>query len=298
MTIKQLDSSRMNPARLNGAVDVSFMASQHIVCIGIGGASGLCENLVRSGLGKLTAVDFDTVDAVNLCTQGFYTDDIGLPKVDALGKRLKNINPDLEYHAVQANFLTMSDSEIEALIAGADLLMMMTDDFHAQAKGNKVALHHQIPALFAIMYEKARCAEITFSIPGVTPGCHRCAVSSRYDAYKEGYVNNVTATGSTIFHTYYLNSCLGFISLAILHRNVQDTEFSNWFGNNWDRNLIQLRMHPEYGKTYNSLFERTFRDKPLVVSFDSVWQKVEPEAPPKYAACPDCGGTGDLQKKN
>ncbi|HJQ24194.1 MAG TPA: ThiF family adenylyltransferase [Blastocatellia bacterium] len=265
-----------------------------IVGVGIGGAVGLYEDLVRCNLGTLTAVDFDSVDESNLTTQGFEKSDVGIPKTYALGKRIRGINPALNYKPITGDFLKLSESEIEELVRPADLLMFMTDDFHAQARGNLVALKFQIPALFAIVYERARCAEITFIIPGVTPACHRCAVSPRYKEYKDGYKNIVKQQSSTIFQTHYLNSCLGLLALAILHRNTKGLEFSNWFGDSWRKNLIQLRMHPSYGTNERSIFRRNFESSPNVFTFDAVWQNIEPEAPPKYEACPDCGGTGDL----
>ena len=287
----------MDPKRLTGAVDVERMAHSHVVCIGVGGSNGLLEDLVRSGLGALTAMDFDTVDPSNLCTQGFTRSDIGQPKVEALGARLKTIHPEMRYTGLKQDFLTLSDEEVDALIGEANLLLMMTDDFHAQARGNKAALRNGIPALFAMVYEKARAAEATFVIPSVTPACHRCAVSDRYRAYlEEGYENDVESTGSTVFHTRYVNACLGLLALAILHRDRGDLELGGWFGKGWDRNLVQMRMSPHYGvDREGSLFHRLGAENPRIFAFDALWQRIEPEAPPKYdEACPDCGGTGML----
>ena len=297
-TPTQPEGPPMDPKRLNGAVDVARMGQTHVVCIGVGGANGLVEDLVRSGLGALTVMDFDTVDASNLCTQGFERGDIGLHKVDALGERVRRINPDLRYTGLKQDFLALEDREVDALLGDADLLLMMTDDFHAQARGNKVALRNGTPALFAMVYEKARAAEATFVIPGVTPGCHRCAVSDRYRAYlEEAYENDVESTGSTVFHTRYLNACLGLLALAILHRDSDGLELGGWFPKQWDRNLLQVRMSPRYGvDREGSLFHRLGAENPRVFVFDSVWQRIEPEAPPKYAqACPDCGGVGHLE---
>lgn len=177
----------------------------------------------------------------------------------------------------------------------ADILLMMTDDFHAQSFGNRVSLKYRLPTVFALMYEKARCSEITFNVPGITPGCHRCATSSRYAAYKNGYTNDVESTGSTVFHTQYLNSAIGLVSLAILHRKSNDVELGNWFKQTWERNLIQLRTHPDFGKEDGDIFQKSFGKEPRVFTFDSVWQKVEAESSPKYKEpCPDCGGIGNL----
>jgi hypothetical protein len=287
-------SQEFNSQRLEGSVDTRLMRDAKVVCVGIGGANGICESLVRSGLGHIVLVDFDNVDSNNLVTQGYYIDDIGKPKVDVLKERLLNINRQLKVETFNRDFTEIPDGDMKAIMDGTDLILMMTDSFHAQARGNIIGLRHQVPTVFAMVYELARCAEITFMIPGVTPACHRCAVSDRYNAYlKKGYQNKVTSTGSTHFHTTYLNGAIGLLALSILHRRTRGVEFGGWFGSKWDRNLIQLRMSPFYD---SPLFARTFEGIERVYCMDSVWQRIEPERPPKYENCPDCGGQGNLKK--
>jgi len=62
--------------------------------IGIAGAGGLgsncAVNLVRVGFEKLTIVDFDRVDAANLDRQFYFLDQVGMDKVEALEKELRN----------------------------------------------------------------------------------------------------------------------------------------------------------------------------------------------------------------
>lgn len=284
--------SGFSTERLSGSVDTVLISRSHVVVVGVGGAYGICEDLVRTGIGKLTIIDFDVVSDTNLATQGYYIDDIGKPKVDALSNTLRRINPSIQVIPVNKNFLEMSEAEVTDIISDASLLLMMTDDFNAQKRGNLFSLKYKIPAIFAIMYEKARGAEITFNIPGITPACHRCAVSPRYKQYDMGYQNIVTSQGSNSFQTHYLNSVIGMIALSILHVNSENVEFSQWYGDRWERNLVQIRINPSYE---NRLFKEI--NNPRAFNFDSVWQKIEEEKPPKYDyACPDCGGYGDLLK--
>jgi ThiF family protein len=282
----------IDTSRMLGSIDAKLMHAAKIVCIGIGGSNQICENLVRSNLGNLVCIDFDIVDETNIATQGYYFRDISRLKVDALGDRLAQLNPNVNYMGLNSDFLKLTDDEIESIVSGADLLLFMTDNFYAQAKGNLIALKYRIPSIFAMMYEKARCSEIFFWIPKITPGCFRCAVSSRYEAhYNNNFVNDVKAQAFTIFHVQYLNSIIGLLALAILHRNSIDLELSNWFGDYWDRNFIQIRMHSNYSMSENNLFFKTFQNNPRVFNFDAIWQKIEKECPPKYSySCPDCGG--------
>lgn len=70
------------------------------VKVGIGGAGGLGSNvammLARTGFIHLEIIDFDTIEPSNLNRQQYYLDEIGLPKVDVLKKRLLAINPNLK----------------------------------------------------------------------------------------------------------------------------------------------------------------------------------------------------------
>jgi hypothetical protein len=283
--------------KIKTSVDTDALRQTSIFAVGAGGANNIYENLVRLGVGKMTVVDFDKVSPTNLVTQGWYGDQLGKPKVEALRENAARLLPTSEAQVrtldfLQGDFLKMGDEELEHLAGNADLLMFMADDFYAQARGNRLALKLQKPAIFAMMYEKARCCEVTFTIPGVTPACHRCATSSRYEAYLvKQYSNDITSDGSLIFQTHAINSIIGMVALAILHNDKPGYEFSCWFGSHWKRNLLQFRLSPRYE---SNLFKRVF-GVPQAFCFDTVWQEIEPECAPKYSPCPDCGGAGDLR---
>jgi len=168
----------------------------------------------------------------------------------------------------------------------------LTDSFEAQSFGNKLALKYRKPAIWAGYYEKSHCAEIVFTIPGVTPGCFRCAVSPRYAEQNNSKEEiKASSASNTIFHSMLLDSYIGMLVLAILHNDTKGYEFSNWFGHYWDRNLIQIKVNPRYGNEPGSLFQRTFSNtEGRACNFNAVWQKIEPEVPPKYKFCPDCFG--------
>ena len=50
--------------------------------------------LVRSGFKHFEIIDHDVIDPSNLNRQQYFSDEVGLPKVDQLKKRLHAINPD------------------------------------------------------------------------------------------------------------------------------------------------------------------------------------------------------------
>jgi len=186
----------------------------------------------------------------------------------------------------------MTDKELDDIFMEADIFLFLTDSFEAQSFGNILALKYGKPAIWAGYYEKSQCAEIVFTIPFVTPSCFRCAVSPRYDAQKNSATEiKASSNCNTIFHSALLDSYVGMLLLAILHNDTKGFEFSNWFGRKWDRNLIQIKVNPEYGKEEGSLFQRVFEPtEGRAFNFNAIWQKIEPEIPPKYLLCPDCKG--------
>ncbi|MCD8290869.1 MAG: tRNA threonylcarbamoyladenosine dehydratase, partial [Prevotella sp.] len=88
---------------LVGHEAMDFIASRSVILFGTGGVGSWCaEGLVRSGIRKLTIVDFDTVSASNINRQLVATSStVGQVKVDVLRKRLLDINPLSEIIAVK-----------------------------------------------------------------------------------------------------------------------------------------------------------------------------------------------------
>ncbi|MBP6237596.1 MAG: ThiF family adenylyltransferase [Saprospiraceae bacterium] len=285
--------SKPNDLNCKGAIDIALMQNTKIVGVGAGGAYCLYDALTRSGLGQLAVIDFDVVEEVNIVRQGFETDQIGMKKVDALGSHLVKVNAGLKYKGLAKNIFEMAEKELDEVFGTADLMLFLTDSFKAQAFGNKLALKYGKPAIFAGFYEKSQCAEIVFTIPGVTPACFRCAVSNRYSAQENSKTEILVSSGcNTMMHSQLLDSYIGMIVFAILHNNTNGYEYSGWFGSQWDRNLIQIKVNPRYP---SNLFDRVFSSaEGRCPNFNAIWQKIEEEKAPKYETCPDCQGTGNL----
>lgn len=74
-----------------------------VILFGVGGVGSWCaESLIRSGIGHLTIVDSDEVNASNINRQlPATTKTVGQPKVEVLKSRLLDINPDAEITSIQ-----------------------------------------------------------------------------------------------------------------------------------------------------------------------------------------------------
>ena len=110
----------------------------------------------------------------------------------------------------------------------------------------------------------------------------------------------MTSDGTPIFATTRLNSLKGFVAMALLHHGTSHPRWGRLLATIGNRNLIQVRMDPDLGSTVGlGVFDRIFEmaDSDRILFDETVWLPQEPEGPSfaKDPACPDCGGTGNLQ---
>lgn len=91
-------------ARLYGAPALARFEAAHVCVVGVGGVgSWAAEALARSAIGTLTLIDLDHVAPSNINRQGqALTSTLGMAKIEALKARLRDINPRLVVHLVDA----------------------------------------------------------------------------------------------------------------------------------------------------------------------------------------------------
>lgn len=103
--------------RLAGATAMERIAATNVLLVGVGGVGSWCaESLVRSGITNLTIADPDLVCASNVNRQLMATSlNIGQPKVEAMRRRLLEINPDAAIAALRMRFCseTVKDFHLE-----------------------------------------------------------------------------------------------------------------------------------------------------------------------------------------
>ena len=90
-------------ALLVGEAAMERIRACRVIIFGVGGVgSWAAESLIRSGVGHLTMVDSDRVDATNVNRQcPATTETIGYVKVEAMKSRLLSINPKAEVEAIE-----------------------------------------------------------------------------------------------------------------------------------------------------------------------------------------------------
>jgi len=120
-------------ARLYGEDALQQLASAHFVLVGVGGVgTWAAEALARSGVGKLTLIDLDDICVTNINRQlHALTSTVGESKIATLGRRLSDINPELELVLVE-DFL--SKDTISSLIKPEhNVVLDATDSAHLKS---------------------------------------------------------------------------------------------------------------------------------------------------------------------
>ncbi|WP_026769899.1 ThiF family adenylyltransferase [Asinibacterium sp. OR53] len=81
-----------------GDEKVEKLMNKNVLVVGLGGVGGICaEMIARSGVGRMTIIDADTVDLSNANRQiPALHSTAGKLKAEVLADRLKDINPSLE----------------------------------------------------------------------------------------------------------------------------------------------------------------------------------------------------------
>lgn len=160
----------------SGGILSKKLLDKCIAIFGCGsGGSYLAEQLVRSGVGKLILCDMDEVKAHNLCRSGFEIAHLGMPKVYALARKLRNINPAVELTLINQSLMKLPFPQMKELIENSDVVVAGTDMPDANEKLNNFAYKLGKPAIFPGLYQRAAGGEIVLTIPGKTP-CYDCSI--------------------------------------------------------------------------------------------------------------------------
>lgn len=100
---------------------------------GLGSGPVICA--ARTGFQDFVLIDGDTVDAHNLNRQFFDFEDVGMPKVEALKKRILRINPEAK---VEAHVAMLDKNNAANLVSQVDLIFDTIDFVDLEAV---LALH-------------------------------------------------------------------------------------------------------------------------------------------------------------
>ncbi len=120
------------------------LLASHVLVVGAGGlGSPVALYLGSAGIGRITIVDHDRVDATNLQRQIAHTlDRVGTFKAHSVVQSIAAINPDVQVMAVTER---ADDALLDTLVADADLVLDCTDNFATRHAINRACVRHRKP---------------------------------------------------------------------------------------------------------------------------------------------------------
>ncbi|MBC7610586.1 MAG: HesA/MoeB/ThiF family protein [Polaromonas sp.] len=120
------------------------LLASHVIVIGAGGlGSPACLYLGSAGVGHITVVDHDRVDATNLQRQIAHSlTSVGEFKAVSIQRAVAEINPDVQVHPVT----TRADATLlDELVQRADVILDCTDNFSTRHAINRASVKHRKP---------------------------------------------------------------------------------------------------------------------------------------------------------
>jgi len=87
---------------LLGNEKLNQLKKSHVLVVGLGGVGAYAaEQICRAGVGEMTIVDGDNIEATNINRQlPAITSNLGKDKAQVMGQRLMDINPDLKLNII------------------------------------------------------------------------------------------------------------------------------------------------------------------------------------------------------
>jgi molybdopterin-synthase adenylyltransferase len=120
------------------------LLASHVLIIGAGGLGcPVALYLGSAGVGRITIVDDDRVDATNLQRQiAHSTARIGMLKVDSVREAVTAINPDVQMVPVAER---ADDERLDVWVRQADVVLDCSDNFATRHAINRACVKHRKP---------------------------------------------------------------------------------------------------------------------------------------------------------
>lgn len=133
-------------ALLLGDEKMERLRKAHVLVVGLGGVGAYAAEMIcRSGVGRMTIVDADTVQPTNINRQlPALHSTLGQPKAEVLASRFRDINPDIQLTVIPA---FLKDENIPQLLDAAsydfvvDAIDTLAPKCHLIAEAMKRRLH-------------------------------------------------------------------------------------------------------------------------------------------------------------
>lgn len=145
-----MDERFIRTSLVIGEENIDRLSQSRVAVFGVGGVGGfVCEALARSGTGKLTLIDGDTVAKSNINRQIIALEStVGKHKAEVMKERILDINPNAEVDAL--NIFLNSETVSTIDFTQFDYIVDAVDDIKAKVLLAKLAEENRIPIIAAM----------------------------------------------------------------------------------------------------------------------------------------------------
>lgn len=168
-------------SRNKGILETATMSKKRVVILGCGSVgSFIAMELARSGVGRFLLVDMDIVEYHNICRHQCGIDDVGDYKVNALERKINNINPQAKINKFIGKVESIPKKIFDDFcVAGDTLFIGCADNRGADVYTNRITALYKCAFLSIGFWERAAAGELFYHLPGKNMPCYFCAVGER-----------------------------------------------------------------------------------------------------------------------
>ncbi len=182
-------------SRNKGILETDTMSQKKAIILGCGSVGSLVSmELARAGVGHFLLADPDIIEYHNICRHQCGIEDVGDLKVNALERKLKNINPNVhieKFEGIVQNLpKTMLD---EFCVEGDTVFVGCADNRAADVYTNRISIYYSVSFISIGFWERAFAGEIFYHVPGKHMPCYECAL---------GEGGNISARAQANHHIY------------------------------------------------------------------------------------------------
>ena len=181
--------------RNKGILETDTMSKKKVIVLGCGSVGSLVAmELARAGVGHFLLVDSDIVEYHNVCRHQCGIEDVGDLKVNALTRKLKNINPSVYVDKFEGIVQNLPKETLDKFCVEGDTIFVgCADNRAADVYTNRISIYYSAYFISIGFWERAFAGEIFYHIPKKGMPCYECAL---------GEGGNISARAQANHHIY------------------------------------------------------------------------------------------------
>ncbi len=169
--------------RTKGLLEVGILEKKRALIIGLGsGGANIAVELVKSGVGMFTLIDFDRIELHNIARHICGVNELGRLKTNAVRDAILLKNPYAKVDTFDINADEHLDI-LEAEIERADIVIAATDNNRSRFNINTLSIKHKKVAIYGRVIARAEGGDVFIYRPGGP--CYCCFIGTDWMQQEE-----------------------------------------------------------------------------------------------------------------